>query len=108
MESDEFSFTDAEFMKLINYICEKEAGLGNEYPAITEMSELVIVDRMDSLAAIMFFVWLSELFGIDDDTVTAFAEGEAFTVTDLKEFIISNRTRTHSYSIFEEFVSRCL
>lgn len=102
-----FEFTDEEFLQIINTICKKESPLVDTFIPITDMEESLVVDRLDSLGVIIFFVWLSELFGISDDDINAFTGEGVFTIRALKEFVTDKHTRTYSYAQAEEFTKRC-
>jgi hypothetical protein len=62
--NQEFSFSDEEFLKVVNMICAEDHPLGSEFVPITSIQESLDVDRLDSLGIMIFFTWLSELFGI--------------------------------------------
>ena len=39
MESDKFSFTDEEFISVLNLVCEMDMGPGEEYTPIIDIDE---------------------------------------------------------------------
>lgn len=108
MEDIKFTFTDEEFLSVINQVCKKEIPVDKTFVPMTSMDEVLNVDRLDSLGMILLFVWLSELFEIPDDAVTVFVEKEVFTVQALKDFVMGNCTQTYSYADAEEFTRECL
>lgn len=107
MEPLEFSFTDEEFLSIINQICEKETPMGMPFVPLESMNDSINADRLDSLGMIIFFVWLAEMFEIDDESITEFTEQEVFTVAALKEFVRDNATQTYSYATYKELTDKC-
>ena len=105
--TDTFNFTDEEFLQVVNMICEEDHPLGEEFIPITSMDESLAVDRLDSLGIMIFFIWLSELFGISDKLNEDFTNDEVFTVTAIKEFVTKNATRTYDYVDGERLSPKC-
>ena len=99
-----FSFTDEEFLEILNNICRKEITSETEYLPLTSMQDEVAADRLDSLGVIMFFVWISELFGIPEEDVNNFITQEVFTVQELKDFTDEKHTQIRSYEAYLEYV----
>ncbi len=108
MAEDTFDFTDEEFLAVVNQICQKESTYKNTYVPIKAMDESLIIDRLDSLGIIIFFVWLTELFGIPEEPIDAFVDAENFTIAALKKLVMEHCTHTYSYADTLEFSKRCL
>lgn len=105
--TDTFNFTDEEFLQVVNMICEKDHPLGQEFTPIISMDESLAVDRLDSLGIMIFFTWLSELFGISDKLIEDFTNEAVFTITAIKEFVTNNATRTYDYVDGERLNPTC-
>lgn len=108
MTTETFAFTDEEFLKVLNNICKKEIPTGEDYSPISSMEENVTANRLDSLGMILFFVWISELFGIPEKDVDAFVLREVFTAQKLKDFIMENSTQVRSYQAYLDFVEETI
>ena len=97
MSTQQFNFTDEEFIAVLNVIIKKET-MGNvPFIPISSMEDTIDANNLDSLGIIVFFVWLSEIFGICDAKITAFTDTGKFTVQALKEFVVANQTQTYTY-----------
>ena len=103
-----FSFSDEEFLEIINLICKQETPMGTEYVPIVSMDDSIDLGRLDSLGMIIFFVWLGELFEIDEDAVIKFTDKEVFNVQTIKTFVMSNCTQSFTYAEAAEYSKRCL
>lgn len=108
MSTPAFDFTDEDFINILNRICKKEVKLAQGYVDITSMDDRIDLDRLDSLGIIIFFVWLCELFGIDEKTAEEFAMQGELSVRDIQNFVKANLTRTHNMEEAEEFGKQCL
>lgn len=104
----QFAFTDAEFLELVNKICQRETSLGTEYQPIVTMDEVLNMGRLDSLGMIIFFTWMTDLFGIPEENCDTFVAREVITVQDLKDFVSANCTQTYSYETAAEYMNACL
>ena len=80
----EFSFTDQEFLSVINMIVKLDAPLGEEYIPLKSMDERIDMGRLDSLSIIVFFVWLSHMFGIPEPKLQDFIKKENLTIQSIK------------------------
>ena len=107
MEIEKFNFTDEEFLKVINMICEEDHPLSSTFSPVMIMEESLAVDRLDSLGMTIFFIWLSELFGISDTAIEEFTDKGLFTINDIKKFVTVNCTKTYSYIEGEDLRVRC-
>ncbi len=106
METYKFDISDEEFLLLTNNICKKESPIGDIFAPLTSMDEAIDVDHLDSLGVMVFFVWITELFGITEKTFDEFAVKGSFTVTAIKEFVAENATRSGTYADVEEYSNR--
>ena len=104
----EFSFTDQEFIDVVNRICSRETPLGQTFNSFTSIDESLLTEQLDSMGIVIFFVWLSELFGIPEDEVKSFMEADDFTLAQLKAFVAEHATRSYTYAEAEEFEARCI
>ena len=104
-----FNFTDGEFISMLNIILEKETPGNMVYRPLESMDAIIDLDILDSLGILVFFVWLSELFGIPDDVVTKFMEGNTeYSIKSIKDFVMNNHTTNHSWDDAKEYISACL
>ena len=103
-----FNFTDEEFIYVINLICKLEAPLGEEYVPLVSMDERIDADRLDSLSMIIFFVWLTHLFGIPEPKLQDFISKGNLTIQSIKEFVMAEFTQTCSMVEVEEYAKRCM
>lgn len=104
--TDTLNFTDEEFLQVVNMICKKEINLGTKYVPITDMSESIALNRLDSLGIIIFFVWIAELFEIPEDRFNDLTEQGEFTVRELQQFVETHHTRVLSYEDVQAYVER--
>ncbi len=104
----EFNFTDEEFISVINLICKLDAPLGEEYTPLKSMDERIDMGRLDSLSMIVFFVWLSHLFGIPEPKLQYFIKKGNLTIQSIKEFVMAEFTQTCSMAEVEEYAKRCM
>ncbi len=107
-ESTEFNFGDDEFLMIVNAIMGRETPLNVEFVPFTSMDENFAADRLDSLGMILFFVWLAELFEIDDDQVTIFVEAEDFTIRALKTFVLAKCQKSFTMEEAQELAKACI
>ena len=105
---DEFSFTDQEFLSVINIIIKLDAPLGETYIPLKSMDERIDMGRLDSLSIIVFFVWLSHMFGIPEPKLQDFIKKGNLTIQSIKEFVMAEFTQTCSMAEVEEYAKRCM
>ncbi len=91
----QYSFSDQEFLEVVNLICKKETTSGREFVPIESMKEQFNTDRLDSLGMIIFFVWLAEIFEIPEDIITELTSRESFTVQALRDCATEHGTRPY-------------
>ena len=108
MNSLKFSFTDQEFLSVINIIVKLDAPLGEEYIPLKSMDERIDMGRLDSLSMIVFFVWLTHLFGISESKLQDFIKKGNLTIQAIKEFVMTEFTQTCSMAEVEEYAKRCM
>ena len=107
-ESEKFAFGNEEFLGIINGIMKRETPLHETYTPLISMNENFALDRLDSMGMIMFFVWLAELFQIDDDKINEYVTAEVFTVQSLKDFVMSNCPTPYSMDEMRELAKQCI
>ena len=107
-ESTKFTFEDEEFLLMVNAIMARETPLNQEYVPIVSMDENFALDRLDSLGMILFFVWLAELFQLDDDEINIFVAAEDYTVTALKVFVLEQGGKSYTMEEAQELAKRCM
>ena len=117
--SKQFSFTDEEFIAVVNVVLKLETPGDIQFSSLSSMDDVIDSNRLDSLGMMVFFVWLSDMFGIADEGVTAFIDretelasftgdkGNGFSVTELKDFIVTNQTKCFTYTESLEFAQQC-
>ena len=108
MSSLEFSFTDQEFLSVINMIIKLDAPLGEEYIPLKSMDERIDMGRLDSLSMIVFFVWLCHMFGIPESKLQDFIKKGNLTIQSIKDFVMVEFTQTCSIAEVEEYAKRCM
>ena len=106
-KTESFDFTDEQFLIIINHLFKQDTPMGEEYVPIESMDEKITIERLDSLSVVVFFVWISQLFGIPEDTVNDFMVSGKNTGTDLKEFVMKNATQTYTFDAAVEYSKRC-
>ena len=111
MEPDKFTFTDEEFIAALNLIMELDAPLdaedGDRYIPFTSIDDTIDMANLDSLSVVVFFTFLSKLFGITEEQAHEFIDGEDFTIRGLKEFVMKNATQTFTYEEAEVYSREC-
>ena len=108
MDSLKFSFTDQEFLSVINMIVKLDAPLGEEYTPLKSMDERIDMGRLDSLSMIVFFVWLCHMFGIPESKLQDFIKKGNLTIQSIKDFVMAEFTQTCSITEVEEYAKRCM
>ena len=99
----QFSFTDEEFIAVVNVILKRETASNVEFKPVTSIEDTINADMLDSLDMLIFFVWLADIFEIADDKIGVFVTTGEFTILALKEFVMANQTQTYSYKEALEF-----
>jgi len=102
-----FTFTDEEFIAVINLICKSDVPFGEEYIPLTSMNERVDMGKLDSMGMLVLFVWLSKLFGIPESKIETFIDKKVFTIKAIKEFVTKELTKTATYIEVQEYAKRC-
>ena len=99
MKEKEFIFSDAEFLGIVNVILKVDSDWEDEeYEPITSMDNSFNIQGLDSLSVMMFFIWVSDFFGIPEDTFQELAKEKDFTIRTLKDFISREATQTFTYN----------
>jgi acyl carrier protein len=98
MKETKFLFSDAEFLGIVNIILKVDSDWEEEeYKPITSMDDNFNVQGLDSLSVMMFFIWVSDFFGIPEDKFKELVTKENFTIRTLKDFITKEATKTFTY-----------
>ena len=103
-----FTFTDEEFLNIVNRILKIEVSMNETFKPLTSMDDRFNLHGLDSLSTMMFFVWISEFFGIGEETLQELTCQPNFTIAILKEFVMKHATRTFSYQQGMEYAEKCL
>ena len=98
MKETKFTFSDAEFLGIINIILRVDSDEDEEYKPITSMDDSFNIQGLDSLSIMMFFIWVSDFFGISEKKFQELANQENFTIRTLKDFITKEATQTFTYN----------
>jgi len=106
METNTFKFTNDEFIAVLNLLCKMDMGPGEEYIPITDIDEDLHIERYDSMGMMLFFIWVSELFGISESKIEEFVTKGVFTIRAVKNFVNAEATRTYTYAEASEFAKR--
>ncbi len=94
----QFTFSDAEFLGIVNVILKVDSDWEDEeYKPITSMDDNFNIQGLDSLSVMMFFIWVSDFFGIPEDKFKDLVTTENFTIRTLKDFISKEATKTFTY-----------
>ena len=97
MEKTKFTFDDTEFLYIVNIILKADHDEDEEYEPITSMDDSFNLHGLDSLSIMMFFIWVSDFFGIPEDKFQELAKQKEFTIRTLKDFISREATKTFTY-----------
>ena len=97
MNETKFTFSDKEFLGIVNIILEVDSDEDEEYIPITSMDDSFNIRELDSLSTMMFFIWVSDFFGISEKKFQELADQKNFTIRTLKDFISKEATQTFTY-----------
>ena len=103
MKETKFTFSDAEFLGIINIILRVDSDEDEEYKPITSMDDSFNIQGLDSLSIMMFFIWVSDFFGISEKKFQELANQKNFTIRTLKDFITKEATQTFTYNDAMEY-----
>jgi len=98
MKETKFLFSDAEFLGIVNLILRVESDEDKEYKPITSMDDSFNIQGLDSLSTMMFFIWISDIFGISEKKFQELADQKNFTIRTLKDFVSKECTHTFTYN----------
>ena len=98
MKETKFTFSDAEFLGIINIILKVDSDEDEEYKPITSMDDSFNIQGLDSLSTMMFFIWISDIFGIPEKKLQELADQKNFTIITLKDFVNKECTHTFTYN----------
>ena len=96
MKETKFTFSDAEFLSIVNIILKVDSDEDEEYKPITSMDDSFNIQELDSLSTMMFFIWISDFFGISEKKFQELADKKNFTIITLKDFV--NKECTHNFT----------
>ena len=97
MKETKFTFDDAEFLYIVNIILKADHDEDEEYEPITNMDDSFNIQGLDSLSTMMFFIWISDFFGISEKKFQELADQKNFTIRTLKDFVSKECTHTFTY-----------
>jgi len=97
MNETKFTFSDEEFLGIVNIILKVDSDEDEEYIPITSMDDSFNIRGLDSLSTMMFFIWISDFFGISETKFQELADQENFTIRILKDFISREATQIFTY-----------
>jgi len=97
MELNKFSFTDKEFLNVVNLLCKLDID-EEDYIPIVSMDLSLNMNDLDSLSITVFFTWLHHLFGIPETAIQNFVSKGNFTVRIIKDFVMTEAIKTYSYA----------
>lgn len=106
-KTESFDFTDEQFICIINHLFKLDAPIEEEFVPIKSMDEKITIEKLDSLSSVVFFIWISELFGIPEDKVNDFMLSGKNTGRELKDFVMKEATHTYTYKEAVEYSKRC-
>ena len=107
-KTKKFNFTDEEFIAALNVLFKADSTHPDDFVPITSIDEELSMGRLDSLSMIVFFMWISELFGIPESKLEEFAKNRDFKVSTLRDFVKAECTRSYTLADVEEYSKRCL
>ena len=58
------------------------------------------------MGIMLFFIWVSELFGIPESKIEEFMTKGVYTLRAVKDFVNGEATRTYTYTEAKEFANR--
>ena len=105
MQSDTFKFTDDEFLNVINSLCRIDLDK-DEYTPLESINDSLNMDELDSLSMTVFFIWIVHMFGIPERTMQDFVTKRDFTISNIKDFVIKEATKTYSYTEVNEYINK--
>ena len=99
MEKTKFTFDDTEFLYIVNIILKVDSDWEEEeYKPITSMDDSFNIQGLDSLSTMMFFIWISDFFGISEKKFQELADQKNFTIRTLKDFVSKEATKTFTHN----------
>ena len=98
MKETKFLFSDAEFLSMVNLILKVDSDEDEEYKPITSMDDSFNIQGLDSLSIMMFFIWISDFFGISEKKFQELTDQKNFTIRTLKAFVSKECTHTFTYN----------
>lgn len=91
------TITNEEFILVMNSICKKEANSLVPIREVTSVEESLLETEMDSLTVMMFYVWILDMFGIEDNDETRSAVSANSTIAEIIDFIKKYQTRCYTF-----------
>jgi hypothetical protein len=91
------TITDEEFIWIINSIAKQEAGALENILKIESLDQPLSDSQLDSLSTLMFYVWLTEMFGVPDNEVTMKAVDPQSTGRQIFDFVKQYQTQCYTF-----------
>lgn len=93
----ECTITDAEFLEIINGVAKQEKGALTPVIRVESLDSPLSEFQLDSLSTLMFYVWLTEMFGIPDNEVTLVAVTGSSTGRQIFDFVKEHQTQCYTF-----------
>lgn len=94
----ECTITDAEFLEIINSIAKQEKDALTPLVRIESLDSPMSEFQLDSLSTLMFYVWLTEMFGIEDNEDTLKAVSGTSTGREIFDFVKQYQTQCYTFA----------
>jgi hypothetical protein len=107
MNENTFEFTDEEFLDVLNMLIQADKAPGELFVKLENMDQTIGEDQLDSLGTIVLFAWINQLFDISNDKLQKFTKEKVFTSRAIKDFVMVNCARSHTYEQAVEFIKKC-
>lgn len=91
------TITDAEFIEIMNGVAKQEKGALTPIIRVASLDAKLAEFQLDSLSALMFYVWLSEMFGIPDNEETLAAINGESTGREIFDFVKQYQTQCYDF-----------
>ena len=101
-----YNMSDKEFLDILNIIVKKESVSKGTINSLED--DLAALGILDSLGMILTFLWITEMFGIEDEVYKEFIKKEKFTGYEIRDFVKNNQKKIFTYEEFKEFYSKCI
>ena len=102
----QYNMTDKEFLDILNVIVKKESVSKGTINSLED--DLATLGILDSLGMVLLFVWITELFDIEEEVYKEFIKEKKFTGYEIRDFVKDNQKRIFTYEEFKEVYSKCI